>query len=222
MRKLILICPIILLGCFLAWPGLAVDKVKGVKVKKIKSNTAKVIWSEVDNATSYVVKVRRKKNKKLVDTVKTTATSAWVDLPKKKKYYRVKVRAKDSNKNKGRWSKAKLFKSKGWRYYHNKKYDFSMKFPKGWKDFRVKKVISSSGISYEFKLYSSEMNYWYDMFMITIMTPQQYQDQEYIFSEIITEDDDYVYTWMHAQDTASDLYMRARETDEIINSFALD
>ena len=97
-----------------------------------------------------------------------------------------------------------------------------MKFPKGWKDFRVKKVISSSGISYEFKLYSSEMNYWYDMFMITIMTPQQYQDQEYIFSEIITEDDDYVYTWMHAQDTASDLYMRARETDEIINSFALD
>ena len=217
MKKFILLCPIILLGCFLAWPGLAVDKVTGVKVSKIKSNAAKVSWTADSDAASYVVKVRKKKNKKLVDTEKPTTNSVWVQLPKKKKYYRVKVRAKDSYGNLGPWSKAKLFKSKSWRYYHNNNYGFGMKFPKTWEGLKVKKTSGTDGVYINFKLYSSAMSQYYTMFSILVYTHEQWEDT--FWSDKLGENDDYVFEWMHAQDCATDLCARAVETQDIIDTF---
>ena len=133
MKKAILFSLSICLCFAFSLPVMAIDRVTGVKVKQIKFYTAKVKWSAVNDAASYIIKIRKKKNKKLVDTIKTTSTSTWVNLPKKKKYYRAKVRAKDSNGVLGQWSKAKLFKSKSWRYYHHNNFGFSLKFPKSWK-----------------------------------------------------------------------------------------
>lgn len=225
MRKFILVCPIILLGCFLAFPGLALDKVSGVKVTKIKSNAAKISWTEVDGATSYVVKVRKKKNKKLVNTKRPTTNSVWVNLPKKKKYYRVKIRAKSINGTKGAWSKAKLFKSKGWRYYFHKKYKFSMKFPKTWKGVKAKKFATEGGLDQgvyiNFKLYSNAMSQWFTLFSVVTFTQDEWigDDLKYFWGDALDENGDYAFTWMHAQDCAVDLCARARENQDIINTF---
>ncbi|MFH1536747.1 MAG: hypothetical protein ABID45_02045 [Patescibacteria group bacterium] len=226
MKKVLFLSLVICIGLCLALPSLAApNKITGVKVKKIQSNAAKVIWTADSKAASYIVKVKRKKNGKVVDTVKTTATSTWIKLPKKKKYYRVKVRGVDSSKNKGPWSKAKLFKSKGWRYYFHKKYKFSMKFPKTWKGVKAKKFTTEGGLDQgvyiNFKLYSNEMHQWYTLFSIVAFTQDEWvgDDLRYFWGDALAENDDYAFVWMHAQDCAVDLCARARENQDIIDTF---
>lgn len=223
MKKLLLCGCVTFLGLVIAFPSLAAPtKVKGVKVKKIKSNAATVSWNSTSGAYQYVVKVRKKKSKKLVKTVKTTSTSTMVKGLKKKKWYRVTVKAKDYYGNAGKRSKAKVFKTKSWRNYHSNKYGFSLDFPKEWKGYRVNIQTGYDGTYINFKLKSNVMNEWYTLFSILAFDVADADDLYEYYGTPLATGDDYVFYWMHAQDTASDLYARAQEITTVLATIKTD
>ena len=94
------------------------DKVQNVKVpkKKIKKKRAKIKWEAVESATFYAVKILNKKKTKKIKLYKNvTNTSKLAKKLKPGKIYMVKVRAKTAVEDeivKGKWSKAKQFKTK--------------------------------------------------------------------------------------------------------------
>lgn len=223
MKKIILLSCITFLGLALALPSAAApSKVKGVKVKKIKSNAATVNWNATSGAYSYVVKVRKKKSKKLVKTVKTSSTSIMVKGLKKKKWYRVTVKAKDYYGTTGKRSKAKIFETKSWRNYHSGKYQFSLDFPKTWKGYKTDIDTGYDGTYVNFKLWSSAMQQYYTMFSILVFPDSMADDMYLYYGEPLGQSDDYVFYWMHAQDSASDLYARAQEVWDIVYTLKAD
>lgn len=221
MKKVLLVLTLFL-GLSLALPGLAApSKVKGVKVRNIKSNRGTVSWTAQSSASAYRIKVRTKSGK-LFMSGNVTSNAAYMNGLKANRRYKVKVRAKDAYGKFGPWSKVKRFTTKSWRYYHNNRYGYNMKFPKGWKGMRVKTASGYDGVFVNYKLYSNSMSQRYTMFSIQVITQEQYALYGAGMGTYLGENDDYVFVYFHAQDTASDLYARARELDSIIDTFEMD
>ncbi len=228
MKKLIFFSLVIGL-MLVALPGQveAVGKVKNVRVSQITSNSALAKCNSVSGAYQYVYKVyqntpKKAKKWKLVKTYKTSNTYATLRGLKKKKKHKVVVKAKDYYGNSGKRSKAKVFTTKSWRMYHSNKYGFSLQFPKSWKGYRVKVETGYDGTYVTFKLKSQVMNYWYGMFSILVYDISQADDLYYYYGTPLAQNDDYVFYWMHAQDTASDLYDEIQDIYTIVGSIEAD
>lgn len=92
-----------------------IDKVSGVKIKKIKKKSAKIKWKKVSQSdVTYKIQIKKlnKKGKyKLYKKSTTNKNKKKIKKLKSGKNYKVRVRAK-SEATKGKWSKWKKFKTK--------------------------------------------------------------------------------------------------------------
>ena len=240
MKKLLLFSLVFCLVFCLVLPSLAAPgKVTNVKAPKkyLKSNQAKITWNSQSNIDKYILKLRNKKGKLLRTKRASNAYFTFKKL-KKNKVYKLKVRAKDIYSSLGPWSDKKRIKTKSWKFYHNAKYGFNLKFPKSWKGFDVEKVVISesevNAIYLYFKMPTTDPAYqdspsngYASLFCIALYTPAQWDilensDYAEMLGEKLAETSDYVYVYSHAQAAPTDLYTQVNKLTKIKNSFKLD
>lgn len=237
MKKLLFL---VIFGLLCAGPALAApSKVTGLNAPKafLKANQAKITWDAQSNIDKYIIKLR-KNNGKLLRTKKTTNPYKVFAKLKKNKGYKVQVRAKDKSGKYGPWSKKYRFKTRNWKYYHNKKYGFNLKFPKCYKGYDVEKVVIAESevdtVTFYFRVPTENefyqdppMNGNADMFAIVLYTPLFWatiegSEIEGLYGEKLAETNDYVYAWAHTQDAPDDVGDQLAAIADIIDTFKLD
>lgn len=106
--------------------------------------------------------------------------------------------------------------------YTNEKYGFTLQFPDTWEGYVTKetKWIDNKTVSIEFGLPEQEL-----IFDITIFTPEEWEkisSEEGPKPTKISENDEYVFAYGHAQDAVNDeIVQRMEEIDDIIATFKL-
>ncbi|MDP3970608.1 MAG: fibronectin type III domain-containing protein [bacterium] len=223
MKRTIILSLVIFLGLAVALPTFAIGQASQPVINEKFTNEITVFWPDVAGATKYKVKLYTRKGKlKAANTVINSGATIKKPL-KSNRSYKIKVRAIDAQGNRGAWSPYKKFTTRQKRFYHNKKYNFSLDLPKTWEGFKVKKVSTWDGAEIEFKLYSQTEQQWYSMFTVWLTDYTEYAKcPDCYLGELLGYTNDHAYLYVHAQDTALDLGARAQEMDGIVYTFNFD
>lgn len=229
MKKIIIFTLVACFGLTVALPTFAIDRATQPVIAERFTNEITATWPAVSGAVKYRVKLYTLKGKfKAANTVINNGATIKKPLTRNGNY-KMKVRAVDAQGVRGAWSPYKKFTTKEKRFYHNKKYGFSLDFSKPWEDYRVKQTstwgggVEGGNGEIEFKLYSGTTGEWYTMFTMWLVDYGDYsQCPDCYLGELRGYNSDHAYLYVAADDIPYDLGARAQEMDGIIYTFEFD